>query len=1047
MSIHKNTQVSEVSVLKGAGDFTMLNKTKIFKFAILAFMVLAGLVSCERELGVLAPAPFPTDAEVYIDGFGPSIEPQSFSGTKLDALQTDDTEAYNGTSSIVITIPGPGDPSGSTWSGGALVASAARDLSGYNALTFYAKASKALTLNTVGFGNDNEAPNPYVAEIANLPLTTSWMQYTIPIPLADKLTQEQGMFYYSEGQEDGEGATIWLDEIQFESLGTIAHPSFSFASDDLSVYQNAVITIPSITVSYDVSGSSVDVSASSEYLTFSSSDTSIISVDTDGSLLANNIGDATIYAYLGDPSVSDSIVVSVGEAPPEPATAAPTPTVPADSVVSIYSNVYTSVTAPDFYTYWEFSTAEVQEVSLDGDDALQFLNLNFAGIDFSASDLVDASAMTTFHMDVWTPDPSASPAAFKILLVDFGPDGDFGGSDNSSHELSITASSTPALVSDEWMSLDIPISSFTGLTSQHNIAQLVISGDPNTVYIDNIYFWDNGEVPPPPVGGGPSTAAPTPTVDADSVISLYSDAYTNVAVDTWATGWEFSTAVFEEVQVQSDNVILYTELNFNGVEFTTSPIDASEMTRFHMDIWTPDPTSSPADFKVKLVDFGADGAYDGGDDSDHELTFTASSTPALASDSWVAIDVAMSDFTGLTSRSTLAQLIISGTDGLDSVYVDNVYFYIGEGGGGTPTGDGPSTPAATPTEDAADVISLFSNAYTDVTVDNWATGWEWSTAVLEEVQVSGDDVKLYTALNFNGIEFTSQQLDVTEMTHFHMDIWTPDPTSAPAEFKVKLIDFGANGSYDGGDDSEHELTFTSSSNPALATGSWVNIDVSMTAFSGLTGREHLAQMVISASDGLDSVYVDNVYFYKDTGGGGTATEPETAAPTPTLAAADVISLFSNAYTDVTVDNWATGWQWSTAVLEEVQVAGDDVKLYTLLNFNGIEFTSQTIDATAMTHFHMDIWTPDPTSAPADFKVKLIDFGANGVWDGGADDSEHELTFTSSSSPALATGEWVSIEVPLSSFTGLSSLAHLAQMVISGSDGVNTVYVDNVYFHK
>jgi hypothetical protein len=1024
----------------------MILKNKTNKYAILTLMVLAGLVSCERELGVLAPAPFPTDAEVFIDGFGPSIEPKSFSGTKLDALQTDDTDTYDGSSSIVITIPGPGDPSGSTWSGGALVAGAARDLSGYNALTFYAKANKALTLNTVGFGNDNEAPNPYVAEIANLPITTSWMQYTIPIPLAEKLVQEQGMFYYSEGQEDGEGATIWLDEIQFESLGTIAHPSFSFASDELSVYQNAIISIPSITVSFDVGGSNVDVSASSEYLTFSSSDTSIIGVDTDGTLTAKNLGDATVYAYLGENSVSDSLVISVGEAPPEPATAAPTPTVAADSVVSIYSNVYTSVTTPDFYTYWEFSTAAIQEVSLDGNDAMQFLNLNFAGIDFSSSDLVDASAMTTFHMDVWTPDPSASPAAFKILLVDFGPDGDYGGSDNSSHELSITASSTPALVSDEWMSLDIPISSFTGLTSQHNIAQLVISGDPNTVYLDNIYFWDNGDVPPPPVGGGPSSAAPTPTAHADSVISLYSDAYTDVAVDTWATGWEFSTTVFEEVQVENDDVILYTELNFNGIEFTTTPVDASEMTRFHMDIWTPDPTASPADFKIKLVDFGANGVYDGGDDSEHELTFTSSSTPALATESWVSLDVAIDDFSGLTSKSNLAQMIISGSDGLDSIYVDNVYFYIGAGGGGTATTSGPAAPATTPTVASEDVISLFSNAYTDVTVDNWATGWQWSTAVLEEVQVAGDDIKLYTALNFNGIEFTSEQLDVSEMTHFHMDIWTPDPTASPATYSVKLIDFGANGSYDGGDDSEHELMFTSNSNPAIETGAWVNIDVSMTAFSGLTGREHLAQMVISASEGLDSVYVDNVYFYKESGGSGTATEPEAPATAPTVAAADVISLFSNAYTDVTVDNWATGWQWSTAVLEDVQVAGDDVKLYTLLNFNGIEFTTQTIDASAMTHFHVDIWTPDPTGAPATFNVKLIDFGANGSYDGG-DDSEHELIFTSSSSPAIATGEWVSIEVQLTDFSGLTARSHIAQMVISASDGLNTVYMDNVYFHK
>ena len=108
------------------------------------------------------------------------------------------------------------------------------------------------------------------------------------------------------------------------------------------------------------------------------------------------------------------------------------------------------------------------------------------------------------------------------------------------------------------------------------------------------------------------------------------------------------------------------------------------------------------------------------------------------------------------------------------------------------------------------------------------------------------------------------------------------------------------------------------------------------------------------------------------------------APVPTVPAENVISLFSNAYTNVPVDTWATGWLYSTAVLNEIQIEGDDVKLYTNLNFNGIEFASQTIDATQMTHFHMDIWTPNSTTPPAAFKVLLVDFGANGVFGGGDD---------------------------------------------------------------
>ncbi len=263
----------------------------------------------------------------------------------------------------------------------------------------------------------------------------------------------------------------------------------------------------------------------------------------------------------------------------------------------------------------------------------------------------------------------------------------------------------------------------------------------------------------------------------------------------------------------------------------------------------------------------------------------------------------------------------------------------------------------------------------------------------------------------------------------------PNPTAA-ASFKVKLVDFGADGSFGGGDDTEHELTFTSASNPALATGTWVGIDVPMTAFAGLTNRAHLAQFIIAGT--LPTVFVDNIYFYAVA----APTTPASPAAAPTFAPADVISLFSNSYTNVTVDTWSAGWD--VADVTDQQVAGNDVKKYSNLVFAGIEFTSAPVDAAAMTHFLLDIWTPDATGAPAIFKVKLVDFGADGGF-GGGDDVEHELTLSDATSPALATGSWVRLDLPLSSFTNLTTRGHLAQLIISGSLG--TVFVDNVLLHR
>ena len=139
------------------------------------------------------------------------------------------------------------------------------------------------------------------------------------------------------------------------------------------------------------------------------------------------------------------------------------------------------------------------------------------------------------------------------------------------------------------------------------------------------------------------------------------------------------------------------------------------------------------------------------------------------------------------------------------------------------------------------------------------------------------------------------------------------------------------------------------------------------------------------------------------------------------------------------DTWSA--EWDQADVEDVEIAGDGVKKYTNLVFAGIEFTSETVDATDMNHFGMHVWTPDETAAAA-LKVKLVDFGADAAFEGG-DDSEHEVTITAAE--GLATGAWVRLDLPLADFTGLAATEHLAQMIISGDP--NTVYVDNVYFRR
>ena len=182
------------------------------------------------------------------------------------------------------------------------------------------------------------------------------------------------------------------------------------------------------------------------------------------------------------------------------------------------------------------------------------------------------------------------------------------------------------------------------------------------------------------------------------------------------------------------------------------------------------------------------------------------------------------------------------------------------------------------------------------------------------------------------------------------------------------------------------------------------------------------------AENTDTYYFDDLMLYGAATGGGT--EPTTAAPTPTRDAGDVISIFSDAYTDVTVDTWRTSW--SAADYEEVMIAGNATKKYSNLDFVGVETVVNQVDASSMTHIHVDVWSPDFT----DFGLKLVDFGPSG-------NSEHQVDFASPNQ-----GEWISYDIPLSDFTGLTNTTNIAQYIFVGRPiGASTIFLDNIYFYN
>jgi hypothetical protein len=205
-----------------------------------------------------------------------------------------------------------------------------------------------------------------------------------------------------------------------------------------------------------------------------------------------------------------------------------------------------------------------------------------------------------------------------------------------------------------------------------------------------------------------------------------------------------------------------------------------------------------------------------------------------------------------------------GTDGDtagDKTYLWDDLAFGGAGAGG----NAPVVAAPTPTQDAANVISLYSDAYVDIAV-TWPTTWSNPNNTTSDVTIDGGLTKEHLGVDFIGVEFAS--LDVSGMTHFHMDIWSPDIET----LTVKIVDFGGDG-FGNNNDTEGPIVFdgAAGNQPTPAQGQWVSLDISLADMqaAGLGSLLDINQLVFAVTPaGATTIYVDNVYFYNDNAGAG-----------------------------------------------------------------------------------------------------------------------------------------------------------------------------------
>lgn len=465
---------------------------KNIKYTSLRFFLLLGLgivavFSCERGLSDdVEFATFPPNGDVFIDTFSAGLDYFPFvdAGADPEAFSVDTEEVFDGDASMRFDVPAFGNG----FVGATFNTTVKRDLSGFDALTFYAKASQAASINAIGFGISGETNNQFQVTANNLAVSTRWEKYVIPIPDATKLSSETGLFWLAEGASfDGDegGYILWFDEIKFEKLGTVAQarPAI-FSGQDLSeqAFIGSNLAVSGLTQTFNLGdGSNQTVVTAPSYYDFESSDNTVAIVNELGQIAVVGSGTATISAILAGVRAEGSLeITSSGTLQ-----AAPAPTAPQENVKSIFSDAYVNDTESNFSPGFGGSTTETSIVSLNGDAIASYTNNNFTGIIFNNT--VDASGLTFLHIDVYV-QQSGTEVGLQIRdiganqTIETDVNTGFPIGDDKDLRVDLTG-----LTVGQWTSFDIPLNGDIA-TQKNNLGALILVGGPNFI-LDNIYFY------------------------------------------------------------------------------------------------------------------------------------------------------------------------------------------------------------------------------------------------------------------------------------------------------------------------------------------------------------------------------------------------------------------------------------------------------------------------------------------------------------------------------------------------------------------------------
>lgn len=261
----------------------------------------------------------------------------------------------------------------------------------------------------------------------------------------------------------------------------------------------------------------------------------------------------------------------------------------------------------------------------------------------------------------------------------------------------------------------------------------------------------------------------------------------------------------------------------------------------------------------------------------------------------------------------------------------------------------PIAPApAQPARAETDVISIYSGSYMNIANTDFYPNWGQSTTYTE-IEVEGNAMIQYGDLTYQGVQI-GETVDASNMEFLHIDVWTANENYALDIYPISIS-------------SGEELVQV---NPVAGEWNTYNIPLSEFTDQDLSMADIHQFKFVGMPDGEGTVFLDNIYFYKEPGGVVTAMVEDFEGDAP------VFTSFGNiADTEVVANPDMSGINTSNNVAALTKSAGSEV-------WAGAFFeTDAPLDFVTYSNLKAKIWTPN---AGIPVKLKLENADASIVYE-------------------------------------------------------------------